>query len=333
MARILLTGAAGFIGFHTARALCARGDEVVGFDNCNHYYDPALKETRLAELEPLPNFRFHRGALEDRAALDAAMANARPDVVIHLAAQAGVRYSIDHPNAYLDSNLAGFHNVLECCRHHDGLQHLVFASSSSVYGANTTVPFSTTDRTDYPISLYAATKKANEVTAHAYSHLYGMPVTGLRFFTVYGPWGRPDMAYFSFTKAILEGRPIQVFNHGQLERDFTYIDDIVEGVVRVADRPPTTVVGATGDYRSDARYALHNIGNHQPVALGDFIATLEDLCGREAVKEYLPMQPGDVHATYADVESLKQAVGFEPKTPLREGLGRFVAWYRAYYGV
>ncbi|MCI5063182.1 MAG: NAD-dependent epimerase/dehydratase family protein, partial [Algiphilus sp.] len=279
------------------------------------------------------NFRFHRGALEDRAALDAAMADARPDVVIHLAAQAGVRYSIDHPNAYLDSNLAGFHNVLECCRHQDGLQHLVFASSSSVYGANTTVPFSTTDRTDYPISLYAATKKANEVTAHAYSHLYGMPVTGLRFFTVYGPWGRPDMAYFSFTRAILEGRPIQVFNHGQLERDFTYIDDIVEGVVRVADRPPTTVVGATGDYRSDARYALHNIGNHQPVALGDFIATLEDLCGREAVKEYLPMQPGDVHATYADVESLKQAVGFEPKTPLREGLERFVAWYRAYYSV
>ena len=333
MARILLTGAAGFIGFHTARTLCARGDEVVGFDNCNHYYDPALKEARLAELEPLPSFRFHRGALEDRAALDAAMADARPEIVIHLAAQAGVRYSIDHPNAYLDSNLAGFHNVLECCRHHDGLQHLVFASSSSVYGANTTVPFSTTDRTDYPISLYAATKKANEVTAHAYSHLYGMPVTGLRFFTVYGPWGRPDMAYFSFTKAILEGRPIQVFNHGQLERDFTYIDDIVEGVVRVADRPPTTTVGATGDYRSDARYALHNIGNHQPVALGDFIATLEDLCGREAVKEYLPMQPGDVHATYADVESLKQAVGFEPKTPLREGLGRFVAWYRAYYGV
>lgn len=333
MARILLTGAAGFIGFHTARTLCARGDEVVGFDNCNHYYDPALKEARLAELEPLPSFRFHRGALEDRAALDAAMADARPEIVIHLAAQAGVRYSIDHPNAYLDSNLAGFHNVLECCRHHEGLQHLVFASSSSVYGANTTVPFSTTDRTDYPISLYAATKKANEVTAHAYSHLYGLPVTGLRFFTVYGPWGRPDMAYFSFTKAILESRPIQVFNHGQLERDFTYIDDIVEGVVRVADRPPTTTVGATGDYRSDARYALHNIGNHQPVALGDFIATLEDLCGREAVKEYLPMQPGDVHATYADVESLKQAVGFEPKTPLREGLGRFVAWYRAYYGV
>ncbi|MEQ8270701.1 NAD-dependent epimerase/dehydratase family protein [Algiphilus sp.] len=333
MARILLTGAAGFIGFHTARALCARGDEVVGFDNCNSYYDPALKEARLAELVQLPNFRFRRAGLEDRAALDAAMADARPDVVIHLAAQAGVRYSIDHPNAYLESNLAGFHNVLECCRHHDGLQHLVFASSSSVYGANTTVPFSTTDRTDYPISLYAATKKANEVTAHAYSHLYGMPVTGLRFFTVYGPWGRPDMAYFSFTKAILESRPIQVFNHGQLERDFTYIDDIVEGVVRVADRPPTTVVGATGDYRSDARYALHNIGNHQPVALGDFIATLEDLCGREAVKEYLPMQPGDVHATYADVESLKQAVGFEPKTPLREGLERFVAWYRAYYSV
>ncbi|MHA7834442.1 MAG: NAD-dependent epimerase [Algiphilus sp.] len=333
MARILLTGAAGFIGFHTARALCARGDEVVGFDNCNSYYDPALKEARLAELAQLPNFRFRRAGLEDRVALDAAMADAQPDVVIHLAAQAGVRYSIDHPNAYLDSNLTGFHNVLECCRHHDGLQHLVFASSSSVYGANTTVPFSTTDRTDYPISLYAATKKANEVTAHAYSHLYGLPVTGLRFFTVYGPWGRPDMAYFSFTKAILEGQPIQVFNHGQLERDFTYIDDIVEGVVRVADRPPTARVGDQGDYRSDARYALHNIGNHQPVALGDFIATLEELCGREAVKEYLPMQPGDVHATYADVESLKQAVGFEPKTPLREGLERFVAWYRAYYSV
>ncbi|WP_420426295.1 NAD-dependent epimerase/dehydratase family protein [Algiphilus sp.] len=332
MARILLTGAAGFIGFHTARALCTRGDELVGFDNCNHYYDPALKEARLAELATLPNFRFHRAALEDRAALDAAMADAQPHVVIHLAAQAGVRYSIDHPKAYLDSNLAGFHNVLECCRHHDGLQHLVFASSSSVYGANTTVPFSTTDRTDYPISLYAATKKANEVTAHAYSHLYGIPVTGLRFFTVYGPWGRPDMAYFSFTKAILEGQPIQIFNHGQLERDFTYIDDIVEGVVRLADRPPTTAVGAQGDYRSDARFALHNIGNHQPVALGDFIATLEDLCGLEAVKEYLPMQPGDVHATYADVESLKQAVGFEPKTPLRAGLERFVSWYRSYYG-
>lgn len=333
MARILLTGAAGFIGFHTALALCARGDEVAGFDNCNAYYDPGLKQARLAALSRYANFRFHRAGIEDRDALDTAMADAKPDVVIHLAAQAGVRYSIDHPQAYLDSNLIGFHNVLECCRHHDRLQHLVFASSSSVYGANTTVPFSIEHRTDYPISLYAATKKANEVTAHAYSHLYGIPATGLRFFTVYGPWGRPDMAYFSFTKAILEGNPIQVFNHGQLERDFTYIDDIVEGILRVADQPPQTTVGEQESYRSDARYALHNIGNHNPVALGDFIATLEDLCGREAVKEYLPMQPGDVHATYADVDSLKDAVGFEPKTPLRDGLERFVAWYRSYYGV
>ena len=332
MARILLTGAAGFVGFHTVRALCARGDDVVGFDNCNAYYDPALKEARLAELAALPNFTFRRGGLEDADALRTAMAVARPDTVIHLAAQAGVRYSLTHPDAYVASNLVGFNNLLECCRHTNGLRHLVFASSSSVYGANTRLPFSTDDRTDYPVSLYAATKKANEAVAHAYSHLYGIPTTGLRFFTVYGPWGRPDMAYFSFTKAILEGTPIKVFNHGRLQRDFTYIDDVVEGVVRLADRPPAETVGADGTYRSDARFALHNSGNHSPVALGDFIAILERLCGREAIKEYVAMQPGDVHATYADVTSLREAVGFEPDTPLEDGLARFVDWYRGFHG-
>ena len=333
MARILLTGAAGFVGFHTARALCARGDEVVGFDNCNAYYDPALKQARLDELAGLPNFRFHRGGLEDAEALGAVMADARPETVIHLAAQAGVRYSLSNPQAYVDSNLIGFQNLLELCRDAEGLDHLVFASSSSVYGANTELPFSTGDRTDYPISLYAATKKANEVSAHAYSHLYGIPTTGLRFFTVYGPWGRPDMAYFSFTKALFEGTPIKVFNHGQLERDFTYIDDVVEGVLRVADRPPQITVGDDGRYHSQARYKLYNIGNHSPVALGNFIATLERLCGREAIKEYVAMQPGDVHATYADVADLSADVGFAPSTPLEEGLTRFVDWYRDYYGI
>jgi UDP-glucuronate 4-epimerase len=333
VARVLLTGAAGFVGFHTARALCARGDEVIGFDNCNSYYDPALKQARLDQLAELPNFRFHRGGLEDAEALGAAMADARPETVIHLAAQAGVRYSLSNPQAYVDSNLIGFQNLLELCRHAEGLEHLVFASSSSVYGANTQLPFSTADRTDYPVSLYAATKKANEVSAHAYSHLYGIPTTGLRFFTVYGPWGRPDMAYFSFTKALFEGTPIKVFNHGRLERDFTYIDDIVEGVLRVADRPPPTTVGEDGGYHSQARYRLYNIGNHSPVALGDFIATLERLCDREATKEYVAMQPGDVHATYADVADLSAEVGFAPDTPLEIGLARFVEWYRDYYGI
>lgn len=333
MADIFVTGAAGFVGFHTVRALCARGDTVVGFDNINDYYDPALKLARLAELEALPNFRFIRGGLEDMPALRAAMASASPSTIVHLAAQAGVRYSLSHPQAYVDSNLTGFTNLLECCRHSDGLEHLVFASSSSVYGANTQLPFSTADRTDYPISLYAATKKANEVIGHAYSHLYGIPMTGLRFFTVYGPWGRPDMAYFSFTKAIFEGTPIRVFNHGQLKRDFTYIDDVVEGVTRVADRAPAQAVGANSDYNSDARYQLYNIGNHSPVALGDFIGILERLCGREAVKEYVDMQPGDVHATYADVQDLSDAVGFAPSTPIDEGLQYFVEWYRGFYRV
>jgi UDP-glucuronate 4-epimerase len=333
MARIFLTGAAGFVGFHTAQMLCARGDEVVGFDNVNDYYDPSLKEARLEKLAGLKNFRFVRGGLEDMGALKTAMDATKASVVINLAAQAGVRYSLQNPKAYVDSNLTGFTNLLELCRHSDGLDHLVFASSSSVYGANTKLPFSTGDRTDHPISLYAATKKANEAIAHAYSHLYGIPSTGLRFFTVYGPWGRPDMAYFSFTKAIFEGTPIKVFNHGNLRRDFTYIDDIVEGVVRLADCPPRHSVGETSDYLSNARYALHNIGNHSPVELKTFIEILEGLCGKEANKEYVEMQPGDVHATYADVDSLSQAVGFQPKTSIEDGLARFVSWYRDYYKV
>jgi UDP-glucuronate 4-epimerase len=325
MRTYLVTGAAGFIGMHVAERLLARGDAVVGLDNLNDYYDVSLKEARLSRLRAKPGFRFVKLDLADREGMKALFAEERFDAVIHLAAQAGVRWSIDHPEAYVDSNLVGFANVLEGCRHAK-IGHLVYASSSSVYGANTEVPFSTGHRVDHPVSLYAATKKANELMAHAYSHLYGLPTTGLRFFTVYGPWGRPDMALFGFTKAILEGRPIDVFNHGKMRRDFTYVDDIAEGVARAADRLPDPC--GTG-----ARYKVYNIGNNAPVELGRFIEVLEGAIGKAAEKRYLPMQPGDVLETYADVEDLARDVGFRPDTPIERGVAAFVAWYRDYYGI
>ena len=333
---ILVTGAAGFIGMHTSERLLARGDTVVGIDNLNDYYDPALKHSRLARLTPQPGFSFIRLDVADRAGVDALFAAEKFDRVIHLAAQAGVRYSIQNPHAYVDSNLVGFVNILEGCRHH-GVQHLVYASSSSVYGGNTKMPFAEHDSVDHPVSLYAATKKANELMAHTYSHLYGLPTTGLRFFTVYGPWGRPDMAYFSFTQAILAGRPIDVFNHGQMRRDFTYIDDIVEGVIRVCDRtaePNPHFSAAEADPgSSNVPFRVFNIGNHDPVPLLDFIGTLEKTLGKTAEKRFLPMQDGDVPATYADTAALRSWVDFAPKTALQDGIGRFVAWYRDYYKV
>lgn len=318
--KVLVTGAAGFIGMHTSLRLLDRGDEVVGIDNLNDYYDPRLKRARLAQLTPRPGFRFLQLDVGDQPAMRALFAEERFDRVVHLAAQAGVRYSLQNPHAYADSNLTGFVNILEGCRHNE-VQHLVYASSSSVYGGNTKMPFAETDTVDHPVSLYAATKKANELMAHTYSHLYGLPTTGLRFFTVYGPWGRPDMAYYLFTRAILEGRPIDVFNHGDMKRDFTYIDDIVEGVIRVLDRAATPGPG------SKVAYRLFNIGNQDPVRLGDFIACIESALGREAKKNYLPMQDGDVPATYADVSALKEWVGFQPGTRLEEGIGHFVRWY------
>jgi len=316
--KVLVTGAAGFIGMHASERLLARGDEVIGIDNVNDYYDPKLKLDRVARLDQHAAFRFERLDIADADALATLVVRERPQRVIHLAAQAGVRYSLVNPQAYVHSNLVGFGNVLEACRH-GGVEHLVYASSSSVYGGNTKMPFAETDPVDRPVSLYAATKKANELMAHTYRHLYGLPVTGLRFFTVYGPWGRPDMAYFSFTRAILEGRPIDVFNHGQMARDFTYIDDIAEGVVRVTDRIP-----------DEAK--VFNIGNSAPVPLLEFIATLERCLGRKAQLRMLPMQPGDVPATYADVEALARWVGFRPTTPIDAGLARFADWYRVYYG-
>ncbi|QDX81831.1 protein CapI [Denitratisoma sp. DHT3] len=332
--KILVTGCAGFIGMYVCERLLAAGEDVVGIDNLNDYYAVSLKEARLARLAPHANFRFQRLDLADREGMAALFAAERPRRVIHLAAQAGVRYSLKNPNAYADSNLTGFVNVLEGCRH-QRVEHLVYASSSSVYGGNTRMPFAEGDNVDHPVSLYAATKKANELMAHAYSHLYGLPTTGLRFFTVYGPWGRPDMAYFGFTKAILEGRAIDVYNEGRMQRDFTYIDDIVEGVLRIAERPPAANP-AFDKERPDpagswAPYRVMNIGNHQPVELMEFIATLEQALGREAVKNFLPMQDGDVPATYADTAALRAATGFAPSTPLAEGIARFVAWYRAYY--
>jgi UDP-glucuronate 4-epimerase len=336
MTKTLVTGAAGFIGYHTCERLLARGDEVVGLDNVNDYYDPTLKEARLARLAPHAGFRFVRLDLADRDGMERLFRTGRFERVIHLAAQAGVRYSLTHPHAYVDSNLVGFLNVLEGCRHH-GVRHLTYASSSSVYGANTAMPFSVHQNVDHPVSLYAATKKANELMAHTYSHLYGLPTTGLRFFTVYGPWGRPDMALFLFTKAILEGRPIDVFNHGKMQRDFTYIDDIVEGVVRTSDhvaQPDPAWDGAHPDpATSRAPYRIYNIGNNNPVELMHLIATLEAALGRTAEKRMLPLQPGDVPATCADVEALVQDVGFAPKTPIETGVGRFVRWYREYYHV
>jgi UDP-glucuronate 4-epimerase len=333
--KILVTGAAGFIGMHTCEHLLARGDEVVGLDNLNDYYDPQLKHDRLARLAPHRSFRFLQIDIADAASLAEAFAHERVQRVVHLAAQAGVRYSLTNPGAYSSSNLTGFVNVLEGCRH-NGVEHLVYASSSSVYGGNTKMPFSETDPVDHPVSLYAATKKANELMAHTYSHLYRLPATGLRFFTVYGPWGRPDMAYFSFTQAILEGRPINVFNHGKMARDFTYIDDIVGGVVRVLDRVPEGCTSAEGGTKarldSAAPSKVFNIGNSAPVPLMDFISTLETCLGRKAELRFLPMQDGDVPATYADVEALERWVGFRPTTRIDAGLTQFVAWFNAYYG-
>ncbi len=322
--KVLVTGCAGFIGMHVAKRLLERGDEVIGIDNLNDYYDPRLKLARLKQLEPHAGFSFDKIDIADANALNALFAQQRPERVINLAAQAGVRYSLENPQAYIQSNLVGFGNILEGCRHH-GVRHLVYASSSSVYGANTKTPFAVGDPVDHPVSLYAATKKANELMAHTYSHLYGLPTTGLRYFTVYGPWGRPDMSPWLFTSAILEGRPIKVFNHGRMQRDFTYIDDIAEGTVRTLDRP----LGDSAESQASQRYKLYNIGNHQPVELMDFIGILERALEREARKEFLPMQPGDVVATYADTEALRRDVGFAPGTSLEDGLGRWVQWYRS----
>jgi UDP-glucuronate 4-epimerase len=332
--KILVTGAAGFIGFHTTRALLDRGDEVIGLDNLNAYYDVTLKEARLAQLASHPCFAFVKAGLQDRDAVDRLLAEHKPHRVIHLAAQAGVRYSLVDPHAYVDSNVAGFLNILEGCRH-NGVEHLIFASSSSVYGANTRMPFSVHQNVDHPLSLYGATKKANELMAHTYAHLYRLPVTGLRFFTVYGPWGRPDMSPFIFTGKIIRGEPIDVFNQGRHARDFTYIDDIVQGVLRANDKVavanPAWSSEEPDPATSSAPYRLYNIGNHAPVQLMDYIACIEKAVGRTAILNMLPMQPGDVPATFADVEDLKTEVGFEPKTPIEEGIKRFVSWYREYY--
>jgi len=333
---ILVTGAAGFIGYHVCERLIARGDQVVGLDNLNAYYDVSLKEARLARLASRQRFRFVRLDLADREGVAALFARDRPRRIVHLAAQAGVRYSIENPHAYVDSNLQGFTNILEGCRH-TGVDHLVYASSSSVYGGNTRMPFSEHDNIDHPISLYAATKKANELMAHAYSHLFRLPTTGLRFFTVYGPWGRPDMALFLFTKAILDGRPIDVFNHGDMVRDFTYIDDIVEGVIRVMDRPadpnPAFDPAQPDPGTSNAPYRVFNIGNSQPIPLPEYIDALEEALGQKARRNYLPMQPGDVPATSANTDELDAWVGFKPATPVREGVRRFVQWYRGFYRI
>ena len=332
--KVLVTGAAGFIGMHVSRKLLERGDEVVGFDNLNEYYDVNLKLARLARIQGMKGFTFVKADLADRAAVESCFQEHRFDAVINLAAQAGVRYSLENPHAYVESNIVGFMNLLECCRHHD-IKHLVYASSSSVYGLNTSMPFSIHDNVDHPISLYAASKKANELMAHTYSHLYGLPTTGLRFFTVYGPWGRPDMALFLFTEAILKDEPIKVFNNGQMLRDFTYIDDIVEGVVRVLDKPATPNDKWQSDQpdpgTSPAPYRLYNIGNNNPVALLDFIGAIEQALGKDAIKQLLPMQPGDVAATYANIDDLEADVGYRPSTPTQEGIKQFVAWYRDYY--
>ncbi len=333
--RILVTGTAGFIGYHVAEKLLARGDEVVGVDIVDDYYDVSLKEARLGRLVRHDGYRHERVDLADADAMTRIFRDERPQRVVNLAAQAGVRYSLQNPGAYVRSNLVGFANVLEACRHHD-VEHLVYASSSSVYGANTTMPFSVHQNVDHPLSLYAASKKANELMAHTYAHLYGLPTTGLRFFTVYGPWGRPDMAMFLFTKAILAGEPIDVFNHGDMRRDFTYVDDVVEGVVRVVDRVAegdAAWSGAEPDPgASRAPWRVYNIGNHTPIELMRLIEILEDKLGREAKKTFLPMQPGDVPATYADVADLERDVGFAPSTPIEVGIERFVDWYLAFYG-
>ena len=333
---ILVTGAAGFIGYHVARRLLERGDQVLGVDNLSDYYDVRLKEARLAQLESSPRFRFIKLEIADRTAVRNLFSAHPTRRVVHLAAQAGVRYSLVNPHAYAESNLVGFLNILEGCRQGQAA-HLVFASSSSVYGGNTKMPFSEHDNVDHPLSLYGASKKANELMAHSYAHLYGLPCTGLRFFTVYGPWGRPDMALFLFTKAILEGKPIDVFNYGKMQRDFTYVDDIVEGVVRVLDRPPASDPNWSGQApdpaTSSAPYRVYNIGNHKPVALMRVIELLEQALGKKAEKHLQPLQPGDVPATYADVDDLVKHVAFKPDTPIEVGIRRFVEWYRGYYKI
>ncbi len=333
--KILVTGTAGFIGSALAHKLIDRGDEVIGIDNVNDYYDVNLKEARLARLNTREGFTEIRADLEDRTAINQAFQQYRPQRVVNLAAQAGVRYSLENPHAYIDANLVGFCNILEACRHHQ-VEHLVYASSSSVYGANTAMPFSVHHNVDHPVSLYAATKKANELMAHTYSHLYGLPTTGLRFFTVYGPWGRPDMALFIFTKKILEDKPIDVFNFGKHQRDFTYIDDIVEGVIRTLDHVATPNPEWSSDQpdpgTSPAPYRLYNIGCHRPVELMRFIEVLEQKLGKEAKKNFLPMQKGDVPATYADVDDLMKDTGYAPNTPIEEGISHFVDWYKDYYG-
>jgi UDP-glucuronate 4-epimerase len=332
--KVLVTGVAGFIGSHVSRTLIARGDEVIGLDNLNDYYDVDLKLARLARLEGQPHFRFIRAELADRQDVERVFAEHRPDRVVNLAAQAGVRYAFENPHAYADSNLVGFLHILEGCRHHR-VEHLVYASSSSVYGANTRLPFSVHDNVDHPLSLYAASKKANELMAHSYSHLYQLPVTGLRFFTVYGPWGRPDMSLFLFTKKIIAGEPIDIFNFGQHSRDFTFIDDIVEGVVRVLDKPaapnPDWNSANPDPGTSAAPYRLYNIGNNQPVELMYFIECIENVVGKKALKNMLPLQPGDVPRTFADINALVADIGFQPKTPIEEGIRRFVDWYRDFY--
>lgn len=336
MKTILVTGAAGFIGFHLCQRLLNRGDQVIGIDNLNDYYDVILKQDRLTQLQQLPGFSFQKLDLANQEGMTQLFATQHFDGVVNLAAQVGVRYSVKNPQAYVQSNLVGFVNVLEGCRY-SGVEHLVFASSSSVYGANTKIPFSVHNTVDHPVSIYGATKKANELMAHTYSHLYRLPITGLRFFTVYGTWGRPDMAPFLFTKAILEGEPINVFNHGKMRRDFTYVDDIVEGVVRVLDKVPEANPNWSGDApdpsSSNAPYKLYNIGNNQPIELMHFIEVLENCLGKKAEKNMLPLQPGDVLATYADVDDLVQDVGFKPNTSIETGVEIFVAWYREYYKI
>lgn len=323
-----MTGVAGFIGFHLAQRLLTEGELVYGIDNLNDYYDVQLKKDRLAQLLPQPNFVFHQTDVSDRPAIAALFQDNSFDYVVHLAAQAGVRYSLSNPAAYVDSNLVGFGNILEGCRQRN-VKHLVFASSSSVYGSNTKIPFAVTDNVDHPISLYAATKKANELMAHSYSHLFNLPTTGLRFFTVYGPWGRPDMAYFKFVKAIDQGKAIDVYNYGDMKRDFTYIDDVIEGVVRVMRNPARS--SAQADLKEVPPYKLYNIGNHCPVDLLRFIEVVEQAMGKSVPKNLLPMQPGDVPSTYADVDDLMQDVGFRPDTTVEEGIAKFVRWYRNYY--
>ena len=333
--KVLVTGAAGFIGYHLSKRLLENGCRVTGIDNLNSYYDVSLKTARLEILKPFRGFSFIKEDISNKDAMEEIFGSMRFDVVVNLAAQAGVRYSLENPHAYVNANIVGFVNVLECCRH-NGVKHLVFASSSSVYGANTRMPFSVHHNVDHPVSLYAASKKANELMAHTYSHLYKLPCTGLRFFTVYGPWGRPDMALFLFTKAILEEKPIKVFNHGKMKRDFTYIDDIVEGVVRVLGRIPSADPHWSGDDpdpgTSYVRYKIYNIGNNHPVELMEFITVIENVLDKKAKKEFLDLQPGDVPATYADVDDLIKDVGFKPATPIETGIKRFVEWYKDYYG-